>query len=165
MMTIFFPLLIFPWILAEKTAVKKFGPPLALFLIGLCFWWLKPDTSEPQKNSESIPSQMLTTWTTGNTKLTLYQKTTGELTEGFFFNPKSNRIYGILQGRYRDGALNGHWIQAKSQKKCPDEKFGTFYWGRFNFVFDKDSFAGKWGYCNSALHDVWGGAERHRLRK
>ena len=76
------------------------------------------------------------------TNLTIYLKTTGDLTEGLFFNPKSNRIYGILQGRYRDGALNGHWIQAKSQKKCPDEKFGTFYWGRFNFVFDKDSFAG-----------------------
>ena len=32
----------------------------------------------------------------------------------------------------------------------PRRKVRTFYWGRFNFVFDKDSFAGKWGYCNSA---------------
>ena len=108
---------------------------------------------------------MLTTWTTGNTKLTLYQASAGDAVEGFFFNPKSNRIYGILKGRYRNRVLTGDWIQAKSKKKCTSQKFGTYYWGRFNFVFDGDSFAGKWGYCDDGLDDEWGEAERHRLLK
>ena len=148
-----------------KSCLKKFGPPFILFVFGLFFWWLKFDTPSPQKADKSIPSQILTTWTTRNTKLTLYQASPGEEVEGFFFNPSSNRIYGILKGRYINKVLDGEWIQAKSQKKCTYQKFGTFYWGRFNFVFDKDSFAGKWGYCNDALIDQWGGAERHRLRE
>ena len=149
----------------DETTLKKLGPPLVLFFIGLYFWWFETNPTEPRKSGESIPSQILTTWTIGNSKLTFYKGSSGDEVEGFQFNPKSNYTYAMLKGRYKDSVLSGDWFMPKSGQKCAYKKFGTFYWGRFNFDFDKDSFAGRYGYCNDTLDGEWGGAERHFLHK
>ena len=140
-------------------------PFLVLFFIGLCFWWFETNPSELRKSGESIPSQILTTWKTGSTKLTLYQASSGDEVEGYWFKPKTNHIYTTLKGHYRNSVVSEEWFVAESKTKCAYEKFGTFYWGKFNFDFDEDSFAGRYGHCNNPLDAQWGGVERHFLHK
>lgn len=151
--------------------MKKLGPPLILLFIGLCFWWFDTNPTEPQKSSESVPSQIesvpsqiLTTWTTGKNrtiKLTLYEASSGGDIQGFFFkhvSGKSGKIDGMVKGRYRDNALKGYWFNAVSKQQCAYKRFGTLYWGRLDFEFGEGSFTGKWGSCDNQLNKEWNGA-------
>ena len=103
-------LLIFIWTLTDETILKKIGPPLVLLFIGLYFWWFETNPTELRKSGESIPAQILTTWKTGSTKLTLYQASSGDEVEGYWFNPKTNHIYTLLKGHYRNSAVSGEWF-------------------------------------------------------
>ena len=61
---------------------KKFVPALLLLASGIYFWWSKADTA---------PSEIFTTWRTGTDDrlLTLYQGTSKDTVDGYFYNSKS----------------------------------------------------------------------------
>ena len=99
--------------MSEGINLKKLGPPLVLLLIGMCFWWFEANPTQPRKSGESVPSKILTTWKSGDRRLTLYEASTGEGVDGFFFNPKSNLIHLMVKGRYRDTALRGLLVSIK----------------------------------------------------
>ena len=130
--------------------MKKFLPPLLLLAAGMYFWWSK---------ANSAPSEILTTWRTGtdDRSLTLYQGTTKNAVDGYFYNSKSGRVEGMVRSNYQDGILSGHWFQARNANKCSFKKHGTFYWGKFRLNISKSSFKGQWSYCNNELGGSWNG--------
>ena len=134
--------------------MKKLSPPLVALFIGL---WVG-GCSNPINSVESIPSKILTTWKSEDERLTLYETSTGQGVDGFFFNSKSGEIDRIVKGRYRGNTLSGYYVRAKSNEKCDYTRFGSFYWGSFMLEFGEDSFKGKLGDCNNQGIEEWNGA-------
>ncbi len=60
------------------------------------------------------------------------------------FNLKDGRMVGTLQ----DGTMDGLWIQSSSKSKCPEEREGSFYWGKIRLTFSGNTYTGSWGYCD-----------------
>ena len=117
--------------------MKKFLPPLLLLATGMYFWWTKAD---------SAPSEILTTWKTGTDYrlLTLYQGTSKNAVDGYFYNSRSVRIEGMVRSTYRDSVLTGYWFQSRIQTNAPPpkKKYGTFFWGQYRLNISKGSFKG-----------------------
>ena len=95
-----------------------------------------------------------TTWRTGTDDrlLTLYQGTSKNTVDGYFYNSKSGRIEGrMVRSTYRNSNLTDTGFQAKNTKKCASMKYGTFHWGKFLLNITKTSFKGQWSYCDEAF--------------
>ena len=133
-----------------RDKMKKFVPAFLLLASGIYFWWSKADTA---------PSEIFTTWRTGTDDrlLTLYQGTSKNTVDGYFYNSKSGRIEGMVRSKYRSSTLTGHWFQAKNTKTCSTMKYGTYHWGKFQLNITKTSFKGQWSYCDEALGGSWNG--------
>jgi len=72
--------------------------------------------------------------------------------------------YGWSNGRFigvyinNSNSFEGSWIQDKSGQRCDDSVDGSFYHGKVWFkVLNKNSFKGKWGYCNATPNFDWRG--------
>lgn len=54
---------------------------------------------------------------------------------------------------WRSKTLNGFWVEPHSNRRCNYKRDGSYYWGRFRFVFDRDLnfFMGSWEYCDKAV--------------
>ena len=74
--------------------------------------------------------------------------------------------YGWSNGRFigvymnKSARFEGRWIQDKSGRRCNDTVNGSFYHGKVWFKVldtDKNSFKGKWGYCNDTPNFHWRG--------
>lgn len=69
---------------------------------------------------------------------------------------------GEIIGTYRNGVLEGFWIENRSDKRCatPKGAQGRFHWGRLRWVFTGDRFVGDWGHCDGPLDKKgdWTGA-------
>ena len=135
---------------SPRDMMRKLLPPLLLLASGIYFWWSKAD---------SAPTEIFTTWRTGTDDrlLTLYQGTSKNTVDGYFYNSKSGRIEGMVRSTYRNSNLTGYWFQAKNTKKCASMKYGTFHWGKFLLNITKTSFKGQWSYCDEALGGSWNG--------
>jgi len=130
--------------------MNKFIPPIALLAVGIYFL---------TQESDSVPSEILTTWRTGteHRMLTLYKGDSNNKLDGYFFNSKSGRLEGMVKSTYDEGTLTGHWFQVKNKNKCATLKYGTFYWGQFQLNISEKDFKGKWSYCNKELGGSWNG--------
>lgn len=73
------------------------------------------------------------------------------------YSDYKGRFHGTIKG----GEAKGIWYQqARSEKRCRDERFGTRNWGRFVFKgFGNGKFSGIWAYCedNPRKWGVWTG--------
>ena len=74
--------------------------------------------------------------------------------------------YGWSNGRFigvymnKSARFEGRWIQDKSGRRCNNTVNGSFYHGKVWFKVldtDKNSFKGKWGYCNHTPNFHWRG--------
>ena len=77
------------------------------------------------------------------------------------YDLKGGRIHGDIDG---DG-LSGIWAQDWSNRRCYEERMGSFYWGRFRLhISDNDEyFHGRWSYCDqeSGSGGEWTGHRVH----
>ena len=164
--------------------MKQIIPPLLLFAAGLGFWWAggsfnkpvsqTPDSIDPSQSatttkpqdqteginaedSQAVSAKFLGTWATDFGLMSLFDPPYSDGLNGFYYDSKTGEMEGIIWASYSDNTLTGYWIQSVSQKKCPDKKHGTYYWGRIKFVMNNNSFAGKWGYCGGLLDRDWNG--------
>ncbi|HLK23416.1 MAG TPA: hypothetical protein VKT30_02025 [Caulobacteraceae bacterium] len=77
---------------------------------------------------------------------------------------------GQLEGHTEGDRLEGVWWQSTSMRRCPDERRGSYYWGRFRFHLNEEgnAFRGRWSYCDvepgeGVIGGEWTG-ERERRR-
>ena len=72
--------------------------------------------------------------------------------------------YGWSNGRFfglymnKSARFEGRWVQDKSSQRCDDSINGSFFHGKVWFqVSTKNSFKGKWSYCNETPNFDWRG--------
>lgn len=83
------------------------------------------------------------------------------------FHQQGNRVSGRytndngeLVGSVNNDLLRGYWIEDHSNKRCSSPKNGRYFWGKIEFRFTGNSFAGRWGYCDDALSGTWSGQRK-----
>ena len=91
--------------------------------------------------------KFLGTWDTDFGLMSLFNPSWSSGLDGFYYDPETCEMEGMIRDSYGDKMLSGYWIQSISLKKCSYKKHGTYYWGKIKFVMNENSFAGTWGYC------------------
>ena len=86
--------------------------------------------------------------------LTLAQE--GNTVTGRYNAAENGQMIGTLSGN----ALDGFWIEDKSDQKCATARNGRYFWGRIQITFNGDTFEGKWGYCDSDPRSRWQGTRK-----
>ena len=150
--------------------MKQLFPALLMIAAGLYLGLSNIRTSDQSitlskeikqaENISEVPQGILTTWKTGakgNGRLTLYAGKRNGLVDGFFYNSDTNQLNGMVSLKYRNRRLNGVWFQPNSRIECKSKMHGTYYWGEVEFMMSRNSFAGKWGYCENPKTEVWNG--------
>ena len=95
--------------------------------------------------------------TTSTTRVTFFlEPDNGKL--GVFPDVLNGRL---IRGVYRDGRIEGYWVQNWGSTRCPGERVdGSQYYGKFwleKKPGTNDEFIGKWGYCEAAPSYNWRG--------
>jgi hypothetical protein len=64
---------------------------------------------------------------------------------------------GRLRGHADNRDVSGVWAQDYADHRCPEERMGSRYWGRFEFHVNRDGDAlhGHWGYCDESPDREW----------
>ena len=66
---------------------------------------------------------------------------------------------GLINATLDGRVLSGYWIN-RIHRRCSEQKFETFFWGRLEFNFDsEDVFSGQWGYCDELVQRKWNGTK------
>jgi len=112
------------------------------------------------KGEKNKSKRWQTEWTSSNGK-------TSQTAAVFFKRAKPDgRVgnYGWSNGRFigvymnKSARFEGRWVQDKSGQRCNDTVNGSFYHGKVWFeIMDKNSFKGKWAYCNDTPNLNWRG--------
>jgi len=113
-------------------------------------------TSSTSSTSESLSSSAISgTWNSNWGEMVFKQS--GNSITGTYAT-SNGKVYGTINGNI----LEGYWTQSSAGKKCSTQKYGSYYWGRIKFVFDKNEhFSGNWGYCNNTPSSGgWSGKKR-----
>jgi hypothetical protein len=75
---------------------------------------------------------------------------------------KGGRIVGEVEGN----TLSGLWAQNYSDRRCSEERLGSYFWGRYrlHLTDDEQDFHGHWTYCDEGPRSGgdWTGRRLHR---
>ncbi|MEE8574151.1 MAG: hypothetical protein V3T30_01960, partial [Thermodesulfobacteriota bacterium] len=91
-------------------------------------------------------------WTTGQGTITFGAPGAGGRVSGTYSSRK-HKIGGTLRRR----TLTGYWIENYSARKCPTQRSGSYYWGRFEMKFNDTftHFTGHWSHCDATPDHIW----------
>lgn len=66
---------------------------------------------------------------------------------------------GRMTGQANGSTTSGYWYQDSSPVECSRAREGSKFYGRFSFRFsaDRNSFTGRWSYCDEAPNRDWNG--------
>ena len=151
--------------------MKKLFPPLLLAIIAMAYWWIDAYRSKQssctqdalvQKEAESIPpfDGVAGLWISDFGTLKFWSNRQADEVSGVYINTKTDQMDGLINATLDGNILTGYWIQQNSQRRCGEQKFETFFWGRLEFSFDsEDVFSGQWGYCDEMVQYEWNGSK------
>ena len=151
--------------------IKKLVPPLLLAMVAVAYWWIDSDRSKPssserdrivQNEAESNPSvgRVAGRWSSDFGTLKIWSNNQANELTGVYINTKTDQMDGLINGTLDGDLLSGYWIQQTSQRRCAEQKFETYFWGRLEFSFDSDDvFSGRWGYCEGMVQRRWNGSK------
>ena len=66
---------------------------------------------------------------------------------------------GKIYGKLTDKTLLGYYTENEDSQKCNEEKYKSFHWGTFEFIFNDDltEFEGRWAVCSLTREEKWVG--------
>lgn len=136
--------------------IKKLVPPLLLVMVAMAYWWIDSDRSK--QSSRGRDGIVAGRWSSDFGTLKIWSNHQANELTGVYINTKTDQMDGLINGTLDGDLLSGYWIQQKSQRRCAEQKFETFFWGRLEFSFDSgDAFSGRWGYCDDMVQRQWNG--------
>jgi hypothetical protein len=97
-------------------------------------------------NQSSVPGDLLVegTWQTDQGTMTFSQNKS---------TVTGTYPAGTVSGVLNNGVLDGNWVQAKADQKCPPAPGQGRFYGLFSFTFSNQNrhFDGRWTYCNTSI--------------
>ena len=66
---------------------------------------------------------------------------------------------GKIYGKLIDKIFTGYFTENEDSQKCVTEKYESYYWGTFEFIFNNNlnEFKGRWGVCSLPREGKWDG--------
>ena len=113
----------------------------------MAYWWIDTTRSKQsscsrdvlvQKEAESVPSFAAGRWISDFGTLKFWFNRQADEVSGVYINTKTDQMDGLINATLDGRVLSGYWINRISQRRCAEQKFETFFWGRLEFNFDSE---------------------------
>jgi len=73
-------------------------------------------------------------------------------------DPTGGNNVGRIEGDQADERISGYWEQPTGTVRCPTNRSGKAYWGRFLWTMKANGgWRGRRGYCDGDMNETWDG--------